>query len=163
MMQWILRPPVRRRAIDFVAPKAFVRLTASDRDDGIFELCSVVADAANLKPDELTAAVLARERLTSTALGHQVAVPHCRLPHLTAPIIAVGVSHDGIDFDSPDGIAVRLVVLLLTPEKDPTIQLELLADIARSTIDEGNRRRLLEASSYTEFRALIRSVAEHAE
>jgi mannitol/fructose-specific phosphotransferase system IIA component (Ntr-type) len=67
-----------------------------------------------------------------TGIGNGVAIPHARIDGITKPIIAVGISEMGIDFGSRDGLLSHLVFLILTPGDDPSIQLELLADIAKT-------------------------------
>ena len=71
-----------------------------------------------------------RERIVATGIGHGVAIPHARLDGISEPVVAVGISEAGIDFDAPDGQPAHVLFLLVTPRSDPTMQLELSADIS---------------------------------
>jgi Kef-type K+ transport system membrane component KefB/nucleotide-binding universal stress UspA family protein len=70
-----------------------------------------------------------------------VAVPHARIPGLSAPLLFLAVSPGGIGFPGLEEPA-RLVFLLLTPEERPEEHLSALADIARLVGDPGRLRAL---------------------
>ena len=110
--------------------------------DAIRELVRVSARATGLEEALVTAAAFEREQLVSTALGGGVAAPHARLVGLARPVVAVGVSPSGIEFDTPDGIPVRLVFLILTPRSEDGAQLEILSDIAATFSKEEAVERL---------------------
>ena len=158
VMQRLLRRKKARRFVDLLSSRTFVGpLKSRGRWEVIDELSGVVAEAAGLDKASVTASVVARERLQSTGLGHGVAVPHARLEGLAAPVLAVGFSQAGIDFDAPDGEPAKLVFLLLTPANDPEVQLEILSDVARSFHDPGVSAQASKTASYTEFLAWYRS------
>jgi len=72
-------------------------------------------------------AILERERLGSTALGHGIAFPHCRWRSLDRPVGVVGLLHPGIPFEAMDGQAVDAVFLTLTPPEEPAEFNDVLA------------------------------------
>jgi PTS system nitrogen regulatory IIA component len=75
-------------------------------------------------------ALLLREESGSTGLGHGVALPHARLPGLSAPVCVFFRMTQAIPFDAPDEQPVDLVLGLLLPTEGPQLQLRLLAHIA---------------------------------
>ena len=44
--------------------------------------------------------LILRERVGTTAIGHGIALPHCFSPEVLEPIMALGVSPDGIPYPS---------------------------------------------------------------
>ena len=133
----------RLRLVDVFTPDRFVSpLTARDPREAIRELVRVSARATGLDEVLVTAAAFEREQLVSTALGGGVAAPHARLVGLARPVVAVGVSPSGIEFDTPDGVPVRLVFLILTPRSEDGAQLEILSDIAATFSQEDAVKRL---------------------
>lgn len=65
--------------------------------------------------DQYVRQLLAREHLSSTALGHGVAVPHVRRPADNpegAPAVLLGLCRPGTDFGAFDGRPVHLFFLL---------------------------------------------------
>lgn len=92
--------------------------------------------SAGLDDDELSDmdifdALVTRERLGSTALGHGVALPHSRLANIEAPIAAMITLADGIDYEAPDDQPVDLLVGLLVPQDCNDEHLKILADLAK--------------------------------
>ncbi len=73
-------------------------------------------------------AVLHREAQMATYLGHGLAIPHCRIDSLTAPVLIFGRSENGIPVDGSNE-RIELIFLLLTPGRMARIQPRLLADI----------------------------------
>lgn len=86
--------------------------------------------------------LITRERLGSTALGHQVAVPHGRIKDLKEPCAAFLRLSEPVRFDATDGRAANLLFILLVPETATQTHLELLAEIARLMSDADIRHAL---------------------
>ncbi|GDY14237.1 hypothetical protein LBMAG53_31150 [Planctomycetota bacterium] len=148
-------PPVRtRRFTAYLSPKSFLpRLAARTAEDAITELCSAVGSAGGRDAAGVAGEVLRRERMQATGTGDGLAIPHARLDGLTAPIVALGLAPEGIDFAGPDGRAAQIVVLVLTPDDDDATQLELLADIARIFSSAQARSDTLAVKTHTELLA----------
>lgn len=104
-------------------------------------------------------AVLEREMIAPTGLGDQVAIPHAAVEGLTRPVVALGLSEHGIDFDAPDGRAARIVFLLLLPPKSFEREVRVLAGLARSVFDDSARTALLAAKTADEA---VRCLDEHS-
>ena len=132
-------------------------LSSETREGAIRELSDLAAGESGLSVDQIEKAVRARESIVSTGIGHEVAVPHARLDGLSGPVVAVGRSGDGIDFESVDGRPCRIVFLLLTPREDDTAQLQLLAQIARIFQHAENREAFYAAESIDVIRALVKT------
>ena len=62
--------------------------------------------------------LLARERLDTTCLGNEVALPHARTEHVKQIVIAVGRSDAGVHFENSNQ-NVRLMFVLGTPKSNP--------------------------------------------
>lgn len=83
-------------------------------------------------------AVLERERLASTALGHGIALPHPRQPLagvLADPIVTVVHLQDAVDWAALDGEPVRVAILLLSPSAP--VHLQLLSRVSLALRQEG--------------------------
>ena len=91
---------------------------------------------------EILDALIGRERLGSTGLGHGVALPHARLGNISEPIAAFVTLETGVDFESADGQVVDLAVGLLVPENCNDEHLKILAKLARRFSDEELRAKL---------------------
>ena len=84
----------------------------------------------------------ARERLGCTALGHGVAIPHCRIDNVTEIRSAIIKFDTGIEYDAPDNKPVDLIFALLVPQQANQEHLETLSELAKFLSNEENRVRL---------------------
>jgi mannitol/fructose-specific phosphotransferase system IIA component (Ntr-type) len=75
--------------------------------------------------------VRTREETMGTGIGDGIAVPHARLDVLTRPMVMLGVSKEGIEWNAVDDQPAHLVFLILTPRDDADTQLEILSTVAR--------------------------------
>lgn len=87
-------------------------------------------------------ALIGRERLGSTGLGHGVALPHSRVDRIESPLAALITLKEGVDFEAADGEPVDLVVGLLVPQDCNDDHLKILANLARRFSDAAFRERL---------------------
>lgn len=110
------------------------RLAARDRTGVLRELSARLEAKRGAEFDgTLLDRLLKREELGTTAIGHGVAVPHCRANGLRTPALALGLSPDGVPFEAGDGKLSHVFFLLVSPEDAPGEGLRLLAAIAALT------------------------------
>jgi Kef-type K+ transport system membrane component KefB/mannitol/fructose-specific phosphotransferase system IIA component (Ntr-type) len=157
LMRWSLQRRTAHRIMNYLSPSRFRReLAAAVRRDAIGELVALGVAQTDLNPASIENAVWEREQLLATGIGHGVAIPHARIEGLKDPIVVVGLSDAGVDFDAPDGLPAHVVFLLLTPRKDPAVQLELSANISQIFRDPKALERVQRIQNYTEFLAALR-------
>ena len=133
LLAWSIR---RREAIDvsglLLRGAVALELKGTTRWEVIEELCErVAACATDIDKQTLVSAVREREEIMGTGLEKGVAVPHARLKELKKPIVAFGLSKQGVNWDARDGLATHFVFLILTPEKEEGMQVQILASIAK--------------------------------
>jgi mannitol/fructose-specific phosphotransferase system IIA component (Ntr-type) len=86
------------------------------RDAALLELARAAARAGHvLDADGLHASLMSRERLACTSPGRGLALPNVRSIQVIEPRLIVARSPRGIDWLSPDGEPVHLVVMALSP------------------------------------------------
>jgi mannitol/fructose-specific phosphotransferase system IIA component (Ntr-type) len=103
------------------------------------------------RPEAFFRELLARERVTNTALGNGLAMPHARTDLCDDIVIAVGRSTAGIDYDAPDGKPVHLLFMIGTPQRELTRYHQLVVGLARMLNRAANRERLLAATDAADF------------
>lgn len=81
-------------------------------------------------------ALITRERLGSTALGHGIALPHSRLANIDEPIAAMITLSEGVDCEAPDDQPVDVLVGLLVPTHCNDEHLKILAALAKRFSDD---------------------------
>lgn len=97
-------------------------------------------------------ALIGRERLGSTGLGHGVALPHSRLCAIEQPVAAFVSLESGVDYESIDSEPVDLVLGLLVPENCNDEHLKILAHLAKRFSDPSLRDDL---RTFTDAQALF--------
>lgn len=105
--------------------------------------------------DKVFDSLLARERLGSTGLGLQVAVPHGRIKGLKKASAALIRVQDPLPFESPDGQPVKLMIFLLVPEAANQAHLDILSELAQMLSDKTLRDQLCETDSAADVHRLI--------
>jgi mannitol/fructose-specific phosphotransferase system IIA component (Ntr-type) len=81
--------------------------------------------------DRILSAVFEREAKMSTAVGQGIAIPHARVESAPGLCAAVAVCPEGLDFPAPDGLPVRLAVLLVSPPSAAGLHVKALAAVGR--------------------------------
>ena len=125
---------------DFVSTQSIcAELTSTDKESVVSELVDALLKAGNIKEadrDDIIKAIMKREELGSTGIGRGIAVPHTKHPSVDKLVGTVGVSSDGVDFESLDGEKVQLFFLLVSPPDRPGDHLRALENISRQLRDE---------------------------
>ncbi len=88
--------------------------------------------------------VIEREKSMTTGIGHGLAIPHATVPFLKKAIAAVCILKQGVDFDAIDHGKVHIVYLILLPEKKFQEHIQILANIARMSDEQGFLEKMLE-------------------
>ncbi len=101
--------------------------------------------------DEAISAVMEREASMSTGMQHGVAMPHARTDAVENITLAVGLSRDGINFDSLDGEPSKIFVLILSPASTESPHIQFLANISALLNSEERRTELLACNGQTEI------------
>lgn len=144
---------------DFISASAInADISAEDKESVIAELVQMLLDAGDIKAedkDDIIAAIMKREELGSTGIGRGVAVPHTKHPSVEKLVGTVGVSAEGVDFNSLDGEKVQLFFLLISPPERPGDHLRALENISRQLRDETFCRFLKQAKTSGDIQQLL--------
>ncbi len=103
--------------------------------------------------------LLARERLDTTCLGNEVALPHARTEHVKKIVLAVGRSDPGVLFENSNQ-TVRLLFVLGTPKSNPGDYLMLVGSLCRLIKDEAHRAALLATTTPEAFIATVKELED---
>ncbi len=98
--------------------------------------------------------ILAREALSSTAVGEGIAIPHAKSDAVKAPSLAAMTVPGGVDYEAMDGEPSNLIFMIAAPN-DGDVHLEVLSRLMTVLMDEDFRARLIAAKSAEEFLSVI--------
>ncbi len=145
------------KIIDLLDPKCILPdLQAANKRGILEELASVLVQGHNeINLQNVVDVLQERERLGSTGIGDNIAIPHGKLPQLSQMLLAFGRSIKGVDFDSMDGKASHLFFLLLAPTNASGLHLKALAKISRMLMSQTFRDSLMMSDGAEDILRLI--------
>jgi mannitol/fructose-specific phosphotransferase system IIA component (Ntr-type) len=103
--------------------------------------------------------LLQRERVDTTCLGNEVALPHARSEFVKQMVLAVGRSASGVHFERADE-NVRLIFVLGTPKANVTDYLQVVSSLCRLLKAPAHREALLAATTPEAFIAAIQQAED---
>jgi PTS system nitrogen regulatory IIA component len=129
-----------------------------DKTSAIEEMADWLASCyPQLDSKKVLEVLLDRERISTTAIGEGVAIPHGKLAGVDRILGVFARSPQGVDFASLDGEPTHLFFALIAPENAAADHLKALARISRLLKDEKFRLRLIAAQNQQELYATITS------
>ena len=150
------------RISDHISEKMICLALENTTKEGVIrELAKLLKDSKDVTDfDMFLKDVFEREKLGSTGIGNEIAIPHARTDAVNNIVIAFGRSSQGVDFNGADGKPVKLVFLMGTPKKDINKYLQVLAHLTRLLKKESFRQQLLEAQNADEILNAIREIED---
>lgn len=134
-----------------------IPLASGNKSDALHELVQILVDAGKVDDlDTVLAAILDRENKQSTGLEKGIAVPHGKTDAVKSLVVSVGISKEGIAFDSMDGQPAKLFFMLIAPPNQPGPHVEALAEIAKLAQSQTFCNALINANSAKEVVDLLR-------
>jgi PTS system fructose-specific IIC component len=107
-------------------------LKAEDKEELFEEMVQLFVNEGLITDRETAVAtLLAREAKMTTGISRWLGLPHGKLAEATGILIALGVSKQGIDYDSLDGAPVYVVITIFAEMGNPGPHIRALAEISR--------------------------------
>lgn len=133
-----------------------VNLTASTKEQVLNSMVDMLGKSSKvLNLERVRTAILEREKLMSTGVGHGFAIPHGKTDALDDIIAAFAITAEPIDFDALDDQPVQLIFMLVGKETHVGTHLKLLSRISRLMNNEAFRKQLLSAKTPAEVLSLF--------
>ena len=138
---------------DILEPgRIIANLKGRDKKTVLKEMADCMAcQDRSLDAERLLEVLLEREKISSTAIGDGVAIPHGKLAGVKRVSGVFARSPQGVDFDSLDGGPTHLFFLLIAPEDSAADHLKALARISRLLKDTAFRACLMEGKTREEI------------
>lgn len=133
-----------------------VPLKASQKDQAIAELVTLLADAGQITSPEIALqAVMDRESIRSTGIGQGFAIPHGKCNAAKKLVMAIGKLATPIEFDSIDQQPVGLIALLVSPVDQTGPHIQALAKISRVIANNDIRQKIWDSQSSQQLYGLL--------
>ncbi|MEA1980625.1 MAG: CBS domain-containing protein [candidate division Zixibacteria bacterium] len=133
-----------------------IDLIARTKDEAILELLSLIqVEGISLDLEKIISSIREREEVEATSYGHGFAFPHARTDAVKELYILIGVSKNGLEDKTKDGIPVHVVCLLLTPSTIAKLYLQTLSGLATFARIEGTLNKVLSIAYNNDLIKLI--------
>ena len=133
-----------------------IELPACDKDKALEYLAILIEAVPGIPPGtDIVKAVKEREATANTALGMGLACPHVRAGDDGELLCAVGWSPSGVDYNSPDGSKVHLLIMYYIPSSQKGSYLKEVSGIAKAVKDSGELVMLSTAKDLQEVRGQL--------
>ena len=131
-------------------------LDSRDKKNVLDELSSFLEDEGEITNKEsLLAALIEREKLGSTGIGENVAIPHAKISEIDKIITVFGRSKNGVEFESLDQKPVNFIFLVIAPENSTGQHLKALARISRLFKNPSLRESVLRTNEADQIYSIL--------
>ena len=111
-----------------------MNLAATTRDEAVRELIDLLVERDKLDQNNVGwvyNSVMDRVRISPTGLGRGLGFPHTRTDGIETTVAALGVAPQGIDFEAPDGLPAKIILLYLGPRTRNSSYLSFLTALSQ--------------------------------
>lgn len=129
--------------------RIIVDIDVRSKEDAIKMMCAELLKHGNISElQNIHNLVLEREKLCSTGMGDEIALPHCRTSDVDSPMAVCAFVAEGesIEWESLDGQGVRYIFLLISPTNDPNMHIEAMKTITSRLMQPGFLNDFYESS-----------------
>lgn len=130
-------------------------LKAASKTEALIALSEQAASVMGLEASAIYHALVERERLGTTGLGHGIAIPHARLANIKRLCVVFARLTKPVNFEAIDAQPVDLMFLLLSPETAGADHLKALARLSRLLHDASLCRKLRGTDTADNLRGLL--------
>ena len=143
---------------DLINEKTIIaEFTSRNKTDIINELINLFKDDPRVTDiEKVRQTVLEREKIMSTGVGKNFAIPHGKTDAVTDVICAFGRSTAPIDYQALDQQPVHLVFLLVGQDSLVSLHIKLLSRISRMMTNDGFREQLIKAATVEEILGIFK-------
>ena len=128
------------KILEYLVPERIkVNLEGKTKEEIIKEMAQLFVKSKVLNSEDLEEFVKEineREKLTPTGMQDGIAIPHARTSLVKELSLALGISREGVDFESMDGEPSKLIFMIAAPEETKKEHLDLLAEISKLSYEE---------------------------
>ena len=148
------------KILEYLTPERVkLHLTGETKEEIIKEMAQLFVKSEVLNSEDLEEFVKEineREKLTPTGMQDGIAIPHARTPLVKELSLALGISREGVDFESMDGEPSKLIFMIAAPEETKKEHLDLLAEISKLSYEEELIEKIEKLNSVEEIFEILK-------
>jgi len=152
------------KILEYLVPERIkVNLEGKTKEEIIKEMAQLFVKSEVLNSEDLEEFVKEineREKLTPTGMQDGIAIPHARTPLVKELSLALGISREGVDFESMDGEPSKYIFMIAAPKGTKQEHLDLLAMISELSYSEEVLEKLEKAQTKSEVIEILDNFEE---
>jgi PTS system nitrogen regulatory IIA component len=125
----------------------FSQMTCTSKKCALEKISHIAAKKLDMDPQQLFNALIAREKIGSTGVGHGIAIPHVKIDSSHSATAIFMQCSSGIDYDSYDGNKVDILFAIFVPEDRCQQYLAALSEISKKLLDKRYIRQIRSAEN----------------
>lgn len=138
-----------------------IDLKGTTKSEIIDEMIDILYKAGKLNDrEEYKKEILKRESQGSTGMEEGIAIPHAKTNAVKTSTVAIGISKNGVDYQSLDGEPSRLFFMIAASDTSADSHIEILSKLTTLLLEDEIREGLLNASSKEELLNILVSAME---
>ena len=144
---------------DLLDEDYIINLKADIKEDALKELLKVICKNEKITDNNLfEKEIFRREKLMSTGIGYEIAIPHARHKSIKDFVMALGIKKDGLGYDSIDNKPVKLIFMIGAAEAQNKDYLKLLSSLVSQFKNKNFINNVLNAKNSGEIYDLIKEL-----
>ena len=113
---------------DMINENFIIDIKGNTKKEALNELLDVICKSPLIKePKIFRKAIFKREKLMSTGIGYEIAIPHARDKSIKDFVIALGRKQEGLEYASIDDKPVKLIFMIGASDKQDKDYIKLLS------------------------------------
>jgi PTS system nitrogen regulatory IIA component len=133
----------------------FSQTICTSKKCALEKISHIAAEKLDMDAQKLFNALIAREKIGSTGVGHGIAIPHVKIDS-SHPATAIFMQcSSAIDYDSYDGNKVDILFAIFVPEDRCQQYLAALSEISKKLLNKKYLRQIRNADSNDDLYKLL--------
>jgi len=153
-----------KRLLEYMSEDRIILNLKSQEKEEVFEEMAPLFVEDNIidveELEEFIEGLKEREKLTATGMQDGIAVPHAKSPSVHKIALALGISKEGINFESMDGEPSKYIFMIAAPKGTKQEHLDLLAMISELSYSEEVLEKLEKAQTRAEVIEILGNFEE---
>ena len=142
---------------DYIAPERIIKLKSTEKKEALKELINIIVTSDKITdPKIFEKEIFKREKLMSTGIGYGIAIPHIRHKSVKNFVIAVGISKQGVKYQSIDDEPVHIIFMIGASDKQDKDYIKLLSKLVLRLKDKEFKEQLINAETPQEVYQIIK-------
>lgn len=135
-----------------------IDVQSRDKKSALEEMLNVICKNDLItKPDVYRKEIFKREKLMSTGIGYEIAIPHARHKSIKNFVMAIGRIKAGLEYESIDDKPVKLIFMIGASDNQDKDYIRLLSRLMLRLKKPEFMERMMHAESAAEMYSIIKN------